>query len=391
VNSTTTGKRVVDVTPLPASGAATATAKVNVLTLPAAGLTAVPKITLDRGTQSDPIFVLQIPGNTPYQISGVTLVLQGVAPNNIFWVSNGGVNIQNTSRLAGNFLGGFGTFQVDTTSQIQGGRVLGFRNVSIPADTMTAMTTTDQPLLVPVLQLHSPTGRPSANLVNAFGNDALNDTWLPKATTTTFNGVFIMGDSPSRPLLDAAGTPLTGQDAAEYGGGLGNFPRFLEAWEDNDGGNLRVAKISGGLIQFKKSEFATAPFEAIDNSTRDVSLFFDQTPTPDYMANYGSQNYRYRGGASGAKAPYYRPPERQWGYDVGLLSQSPDLFSRRFATPSAGTPNEYYREVGRDDDWVKTLLCGVEKRGAGKQYTITDAKQRPTCSIPATQYPDFPS
>lgn len=403
-NDLKSGKPVVAIgTPMP-EGATTfpsspATAKINVYDLPASGnlgTAGALTINLERGSQSNPIFVFRMPVSSNNRITfgqqGVKLNLNGVSPNNIFWVSNRGMQFaEGPHQLAGNFLGTTNLQIAPPSSQkIFGGRFLGFNSSTVPANFMTAMTTTNQPLLVPVLQLHSPTGSPSANLANAFGNDALNDTWLPKATTTSFNGVFIMGDSPSRPLLDAAGTPLTGQDAAEYGGGLGNFPRFLEAWEDNDGGNLRVAKISGGLIQFKKSEFATAPFEAIDNSTRDVSLFFDGA-TPDYMANYGSQNYRYRGGASGAKAPYYRPPERQWGYDVGLLSQSPDLFSRRFATPSAGTPNEYYREVGRDDDWVKTLLCGVEKRGAGKQYTITDAKQRPTCSISPAQYPDFPS
>ncbi|MBW4648301.1 MAG: hormogonium polysaccharide biosynthesis protein HpsA [Kastovskya adunca ATA6-11-RM4] len=207
-----------------------------------------------------------------------------------------------------------------------------------------------QPLLVPVLQLHSPNGAPGNN-GTAF-NGYINDSWMQRATETRYNGVFVMGDSPAR--------PANASYEAETGGGLVNFPRFLEAWEAVNEGAPAAARINGSFIQFKKSLFATAPFEAVDSFTVDNSLFFDGANPDHTSANFGGLNdYRYRGGGASRRAPYYRAPDRAWGYDVGLLSQTPDLFSKRFASPDVGTPNEYYREVGRDDPWVESLLCGV--------------------------------
>jgi hypothetical protein len=72
--------------------------------------------------------------------------------------------------------------------------------------------------------------------------------------------------------------------------------------------------------------------------------------------------YQYKEAAARFKAPFYQPPTRAWGYDVGLLSQTPDLFSRRIALPEAGTPNEFFREVSRDDPWVRGLLCAAQER-----------------------------
>lgn len=57
-------------------------------------------------------------------------------------------------------------------------------------------------------------------------------------------------------------------------------------------------------------------------------------------------------------------PNRNWGFDVALLAQNPDLFAQRFVVPAADPPNEYYREVGRDDLWVQTLLCAVQTQTA---------------------------
>ena len=59
------------------------------------------------------------------------------------------------------------------------------------------------------------------------------------------------------------------------------------------------------------------------------------------------------------------PPNRFWSYDVALLSQQPDLFAQRFTTPSTKQPSEFYREVGRDDAWVKTLLCAAQNGNVG--------------------------
>jgi hypothetical protein len=60
-----------------------------------------------------------------------------------------------------------------------------------------------------------------------------------------------------------------------------------------------------------------------------------------------------------------------------LLSEQPDLFAQRFTMPPTGRPNEFFREVGRDDVWVQTLLCagqasnqtGIAETGTTVTYT----------------------
>ncbi|MEW6491352.1 MAG: hormogonium polysaccharide biosynthesis protein HpsA [Cyanobacteriota bacterium] len=395
-----------------------AEAKVNIYDLP----TSWPNntelsnlaITLDGNNRIDsPIFVFRTPpGMTNLTIKDVNLTLEGVDPNNIFWVIRENLRIDNkpTLQIAGNFLSGNqyqtrpSRFSLSSTSKVNGGRFLGFsaapsgqESTYMPTGTITAMTTAAQPLLIPMLNLHSPQGNPG----NApFGNgETITQTWIQRlqpAVTETYNAVLIMGDSPSRPFPGK-----TGVDSGESGGGLANFPRFLEAW------NGSSTKISGGFIQFKNSIFATAPFEAIDDPQSDNSLFFDSPAfgqRPPYMGDFNAATtrpYIYKGGGQRQKAPYYFPPKRLWGYDVGLLSQAPDLFARRFSTPSAGVPNEYYREVSRDDKWVQTLLCAAEKnppttqggQPTYDQWAISDPRQRPSScqepTPPAAKYSDL--
>ncbi|MDP5337304.1 MAG: hypothetical protein NWQ28_01840, partial [Nodularia sp. (in: cyanobacteria)] len=74
-------------------------------------------------------------------------------------------------------------------------------------------------------------------------------------------------------------------------------------------------------------------------------------------------------------APFYIAPTRQWGYDVGLLSQSPDLFAQKLVRTPEGRPDEFFREVGRDDLWVATLLCAEDNAGE----PAIDIDQRPSC------------
>jgi hypothetical protein len=374
---------------------AIASAKVNVFefNLPKNELTGT--ITLEKGNQSDPIFVIRgaLLGQK-LRFNSVTLDLKGVDPNNIFWFSNQGMRIDG-SKLAGNFIGGLGTggtpivrgLEILNTSVINGGRFLGFNSTVNPdfaGNTVTALTTTAQPLLVPVLQLHSPEGNP-ANGTAAFKKSALpgERKWLQKATPTNYNAALIMGDTPVRPYTSGGG---------ENGGGLHNFPRFLENWDG------APATIQGSLIQYTKSKYATGPFDTVDLITKDNSLFFDSPPgsgaAPDYIQGTApavapdSPGYQYAEAAARNKAPYYQPPTRNWGYDVGFLSQTADLFSRRFAIPEAGTPNEFFREVSRDDAWVQNLLCAAEKTGTGYEWAIADATQRPNCKRPLGDYND---
>ncbi|AVH70160.1 hormogonium polysaccharide biosynthesis protein HpsA [Nostoc sp. 'Lobaria pulmonaria (5183) cyanobiont'] len=233
---------------------------------------------------------------------------------------------------------------------------------------LTARDATYQPLLEPVLQLQVTTATPQDNNYPTLaGSSSLvkNTRWLSQASATNFNLVVAGGDTPAR----------VGASTYEINGGLHNFVRFLENWSGID------ANINGSFIQFKRSIFASAPFQAFvrpgpttapattadPNNTdtaslaKNNSIFFRvlYSDRPGYTSDSTSI------GVTGAgEAPYYIPPNRNWGFDVALLAQNPDLFAQRFVTPAADPPSEYFREVGRDDLWVKTLLCAVQTQTA---------------------------
>ncbi len=228
-----------------------------------------------------------------------------------------------------------------------------------------------QPLLMPVLQTQTvglaarapnlPTG---GTVVQATG-------WIPQAVATTFNLILGSNDTPSRALSNNVG---------DFNGGLQNLPRFLENWTQI------ASNIQGSFIQFNRSAYSTAPYlpildpnapRQIDPNTRLLSLFAPPTLTPlpllpavppppliTYTPTPPDAGYRTASGSIPGAAftlgriPFFTPPVRNWGYDVGLVSQSPDLFSQRFtAPPSQSTPDEFFREVPRNDDWVRTLMC----------------------------------
>ncbi|KAB8318781.1 hypothetical protein SD81_007450 [Tolypothrix campylonemoides VB511288] len=130
-----------------------------------------------------------------------------------------------------------------------------------------------------------------------------NEIQTQTAKDTQTNLVFAQGTTPKR--------------RTNTNGGLENFVRYLERWEG------KSHTVAGSFIQFKHSNYATVPS---DNDTT---------------------------------------PNRFWSYDTALLSQPPDLFAQRFTTPSTKQPSEFYREVGRDDDWVKTLLCAAQDGNVG--------------------------
>lgn len=186
----------------------------------------------------------------------------------------------------------------------------------------------------PVLQVDRPFGMKkvdgtihnSGDPDNSKINPGQHNYWLQVAKETTFNLIAATGDTPARPTED--------------NGGLHNFVRFLENWNTASSVSTATkARISGAFMQIKRSAFASAPFDA--SLTGDLASNATGYPI-------GSLN----------KSPFYLAPNRQWGYDVALLSQSPDLFAQKLVTIPDDRPDEYYREVGRDDQWVKTLLCG---------------------------------
>ncbi|QKQ73651.1 hormogonium polysaccharide biosynthesis protein HpsA [Nostoc sp. TCL240-02] len=203
----------------------------------------------------------------------------------------------------------------------------------------SAPTQQNQPRLSPVLQINVPFGSPGSpdttKIGPGSGKTPNHNNWLQVATSTTFNLAAAAGDTPAR--------------SNEDNGGLHNFVRFIENWNSDDStANATPARISGSFIQFKRSAFATAPFAAILNGS-------------------------YRIVGNDGQAPFYIAPKRQWGYDVALLSQSPDLFAQKLVRTPDDLPDEYFREVGRDDSWVATLLCAKK---TDNTYAI-DADQRP--------------
>ncbi|MBE9162584.1 hormogonium polysaccharide biosynthesis protein HpsA [Tychonema sp. LEGE 06208] len=232
-------------------------------------------------------------------------------------------------------------------------------------------TATYQPLLMPVLQLQTvgpAIGKPDL----PDGGTVVKKTgWLPRAESTSFHLIVGSGDSPSR-ALDAANT------TGESNGGLQNLPRFLESWQIDDKDSS--TDIKGSFVQLNRSAYSTAPYQPILPTTPLKSLF--ERPTTPPIA-YTAPDKTYRTDNVGGRVPYLFPPQRDWGFDVGLLSQPPDLFSQRFTTPPKQTqPNEYFREVGRDDEWVKTLMCA--EVASPPSTKAVDPPFRPTdCPFPA--------
>jgi hypothetical protein len=212
-----------------------------------------------------------------------------------------------------------------------------------------------QPLLVPVPQLMGVTTA-TADQPTGSGRSAQQTGWIPRAMNvnnngTTFNLIVGAGDTPSRALNN---------DWGDFNGGLQNLPRFLEAWSvDVPGGTSTFIpnNIKGSFIQQNRSAFSTAPYLPILPPSfvppNPLVTLFALGSTPlvgsEPLITYNIQ---------GSRIPYFTPPTRNWGYDVGLLSQPPDLFTQKFTTPATRTqPAEYFREVPRNDPWVTTLMC----------------------------------
>ncbi|MEH2338381.1 hormogonium polysaccharide biosynthesis protein HpsA [Nostoc sp.] len=200
--------------------------------------------------------------------------------------------------------------------------------------------TSDQPALSPMLQIEVAFGTNQNSSPKIGPGSVQNSYWLQWATSTTFNLAAAGADTPARPTED--------------NGGLHNFVRLLENWNPSDSSAASIATINGSFIQRTRSAYATAPYLAYLNGSS--------------LTSYPINN-------SNGQLPFYQPPNRQWGYDVALLSQSPDAFSQKLAITPNNKPNEYFREVGRDDTWVQTLLCA--KKASDSTYVV-DADQRPT-------------
>jgi hypothetical protein len=138
---------------------------------------------------------------------------------------------------------------------------------------------------------------------------------LITAASSRVNSIIVSGISPSRPNQGY--------------GGLHNFPRFLENWDNR---NLNFA---GSFIQLQYTNYATAPFEL-------------ENLEPSAGDNPSDENI-----------VYYHPPRRLWGYDVALQFSTAGPAAARFVTSSKNR-SEYYVEPPANDPYI-TTLCDAAK------------------------------
>jgi hypothetical protein len=225
--------------------------------------------------------------------------------------------------------------------------------------------TVQQPQLTPTLQMQATNSQPAGGGAPSRGDNANEMRWIQKARATEFNLIVASNDVPSRALTSTLG---------DTNGGMQNLPRFMENWKG------LTNSIAGSFIQFKRSAYATAPYLSGINgpvgSPFNAKLFdYDQT----------SLNPPYKIATALGTIGYFVPPDREWGFDVGLLSQPPDLFAQKFTLPaSQRKPDEYFREISRDDDWVKALVCAekLDNRTLSGNYAANDSATKPRTDCP---------
>jgi hypothetical protein len=135
-----------------------------------------------------------------------------------------------------------------------------------------------------------------------------------KPSETTVNMVLVAGVVPFR--------------NNQINGGLHNFPRMLEDWQDK----IKL-NIQGSLIQLYYSNYGTAPFDQIP---------WEPGAAVDTKINFS----------------YYKPPQRIWGYDVGLQYLPAPPATERMIVPNIAR-TEFYREPPADDDYICKLRQAI--------------------------------
>jgi type II secretory pathway pseudopilin PulG len=147
-----------------------------------------------------------------------------------------------------------------------------------------------------------------------------NNHQLQPARETRVNATAISGTLPSR--------------LHQTAGGMHNFLRLNELWRDV---NLFF---SGSMIQLNYSTYATGPF--LQHSFEPPGLVDD----PTFVRGFD----------------YYYPPNRRFGYDVGLqIARRPGPVSSRFQFPS-NTRTEFLRELDPQDPYVRRLRCALQNQ-----------------------------
>ena len=138
------------------------------------------------------------------------------------------------------------------------------------------------------------------------------------ADGTQMNMIMVSGIVPSR-------------EGQSYGG-LHNFPRFLEDWSS------KKLFLSGAFLQLNFSTYATAPFDQENWQPGEAAPIT------------GSGNDEW--------IRYYKPPNRIWGYDVGLQYAPAGPVARRFKS-SLPTRSEFYSEPAASDPYIKNLCRAI--------------------------------
>jgi hypothetical protein len=340
------------------------------------------KLTLDGDAGS--VYVLYVTGGLVVQPGG--LELKNVVPENVYWIVSGGVNITRGAELKGNVLAQT-NIRLAPQAKLEGRALAKTGQVTLQGAVVAANKPQiiapdgSQPRLVPVTQIQSINGTPASGTTpNAGSVNSYKQNWLQQADSTVYNLAMVVGDSPNRP--------------EETSAGANNLVRLQENWDG------KTISIKGSFIQQKRSELTTAPFSMI----RSAGAAPVAGPTGGQLSLFGYTKNRYAAppGTPSGTQPYYTPPTRQWGFDVGLLSQSPDLFAQKFSQDIGKTQN-FYREVGRDDPWIQVLLCAKEpadptdnNQRVGKssttytRYALPD-KERPNCNTVTKVNIDYPA
>lgn len=152
--------------------------------------------------------------------------------------------------------------------------------------------------------------------INAGGGKSANPdkALIPATDNTRMNMIMVSGLVPSR-------------EGQSYGG-LHNFPRFLENWDKK---NLYI---SGAFLQLNFSTYATAPY--------DQEAWQPGAPAPTTGANTNEW------------ITYYHPPNRRWGYDVGLQYAAAGPVAQRFQF-AEDIRSEFYSEPPANDPYVRNL------------------------------------
>lgn len=145
---------------------------------------------------------------------------------------------------------------------------------------------------------------------------------LVDAEETTVNASFVSRITPSRQFQSY--------------GGLHNYPRLLEDWDD------KALNISGAFFQLEFSQSATGPYDQLQWEPRGT---LTEEPEVNGFTRF-------------VVIPYYEAAIRRWGYDVALRYGTAGPLASRFVSPNPAR-NEFYSEPEASDPYI-VQLCKAD-------------------------------